>query len=67
MHFMESESELEHEAFLSIWLSRFVFPRICKGTITKLVFPIAIHLSRGTRLALAAVVLANIYRDLSVF
>ena len=28
MHFMESESQLEHEAFLSLWLSRFVFPRI---------------------------------------
>ena len=66
MHFMESESELEREAFLSLWLSRFVFPGISKGTITELVFPIAIHLARGTRLALASAVLASIYRDLSV-
>ena len=66
MHFMESESELEHEAFLSLWLSRFVFPGISKGAITELVFPIAIHLARGTRLALAPAVLASIYRDLSV-
>ena len=66
MHFMESESELEREAFLSLWLSRFVFPGISKSTITELVFPIAIHLARGTRLALAPAVLASIYRDLSV-
>ncbi|GMN51540.1 hypothetical protein TIFTF001_020695 [Ficus carica] len=42
--FMERESEVEHEAFLTLWLLR---------------------LARGTRIALAPVVLASIYRDLS--
>ncbi|XP_054811331.1 uncharacterized protein LOC129312685 [Prosopis cineraria] len=63
-HFMEEEeeSELEHVAFLSLWLSRFVFPPI----ISKQNFSIALHLARGTRIALAPVVLASIYRDLTL-
>ncbi|KAK7859220.1 hypothetical protein CFP56_007755 [Quercus suber] len=43
------------------WLMHFM-----ESTITKLVFPIAIHLARGNRLALAPAVLASFYRDLSV-
>ncbi|KAF7813090.1 Serine/threonine-protein phosphatase 7 long form like [Senna tora] len=54
--------ELEHAAFLSLWLSRFVFP--CP-TISRDVLPIAIHLARGTQIALAPAVLASIYRDLT--
>ncbi|KAJ7960737.1 Serine/threonine-protein phosphatase 7 long form like [Quillaja saponaria] len=65
MHFMERESELEHEAFLSLWLSRFVFPGNGLATISKHVFPMAIHLARGTPIAIAPAVLASIYRDLS--
>ncbi|XP_054813304.1 serine/threonine-protein phosphatase 7 long form homolog [Prosopis cineraria] len=63
-HFMEEEEEgeLEHVAFLSLWLSRFVFPPI----ISKQNFSIALHLARGTRIALAPVVLASIYRDLTL-
>ncbi|XP_057487279.1 uncharacterized protein LOC130773342 [Actinidia eriantha] len=64
--FMESGSKIEHEAFLAMWLSRFVFPKPASDTISKLVFPIAIHLARGTRIALAPAVLASLYRDLSV-
>ncbi|XP_010545538.1 PREDICTED: uncharacterized protein LOC104817874 [Tarenaya hassleriana] len=57
------EIELEHEAFLVSWLSNFVFPsRHCK--FTKDVIPIAIHLARGTRIALAPAVLAGLYQDL---
>ena len=55
---------LEHEAFLSLWLSRYVLPSNSVGTIQKSVFPIAIHLARGTKIALAPAVLARIYRDL---
>ncbi|KAF7812643.1 protein MAIN-LIKE 2-like [Senna tora] len=54
--------ELEHVAFLSLWLSRFVFP--CP-TISRDVLPVAIHLARGTQIALAPAVLASIYRDLT--
>ncbi|XP_078148876.1 uncharacterized protein LOC144544295 [Carex rostrata] len=63
--FMERDSdELEHAAFLSLWLSRFVFPCHPEMTIRPHVFPIAIRLSYGQRIALAPSVLASIYRDL---
>ncbi|KAK6946878.1 Aminotransferase-like, plant mobile domain [Dillenia turbinata] len=62
-HFMGSGSEFEHLAFLTLWLSRFVFPSR-SDTIGQHVFQIAIHLSRGTRIALAPAVLASIYRDM---
>ncbi|XP_057951066.1 protein MAINTENANCE OF MERISTEMS-like [Malania oleifera] len=65
-HFMASGDKLEHEAFLCLWLLRFVFPSNSYGTIQKHVFPIAVHLSRGTQIALAPAVLASIYRDLSL-
>ncbi|KAI9094776.1 hypothetical protein K1719_026582 [Acacia pycnantha] len=62
-HFMEEEEgELEHVAFLSLWLSRFVFP----PSISKQIFRIAIHLAKGSRIALAPAVLASIYRDLTL-
>ncbi|TXG67715.1 hypothetical protein EZV62_008990 [Acer yangbiense] len=62
--FMDSGSEIEHEAFLAFWLTRFVFP--VSSVILRAVFPIAIHLARGTRIALAPAILAGIYRDLSL-
>ncbi|XP_012827397.1 PREDICTED: uncharacterized protein LOC105948714 [Erythranthe guttata] len=58
-------SEIEHEAFLAYWLSRFVFP-FTRDSIIKSVFPIAVHLARGTRVALAPAVLAAIYRSLTL-
>jgi hypothetical protein len=61
--FMNSGSEIEHEAFLVFWLSMFVLPN--SRTIRQQVFPVAIHLAKGTRIALAPAVLASIYRDLS--
>ncbi|XP_009781168.1 uncharacterized protein [Nicotiana sylvestris] len=65
-HFMNSGHRFEHEAFLSLWLSRFVFPGNEYGKIGIHVFPIAVNLAKGTRLALAPAVLASIYRDLSL-
>ena len=62
--FMGSGHKLEHEAFLSLWLSRYVFPTSLYDNVGKHLFPIAICLSRGTRMALAPAVLATIYRDL---
>ncbi|CAI9784191.1 unnamed protein product [Fraxinus pennsylvanica] len=63
--FMDSGSEIEHEAFLAYWLSRFVFPcghDLVLGTV----FPISVHLVRGTKIALAPAVLASIYKNLSL-
>ncbi|XP_019430670.1 PREDICTED: uncharacterized protein LOC109338001 [Lupinus angustifolius] len=60
--FKNSGREIEHEAFLTTWLSMFVFPY--KGFINYDVFPIAIHLARGNQIALAPAVLASIYKDL---
>ncbi|OWM62540.1 hypothetical protein CDL15_Pgr000078 [Punica granatum] len=62
--FMGSGSEVEHEAFLALWLSQFVLPQ--SVTVIESTFPTAIHLARGTRIALAPAVLAAIYRDLSL-
>ncbi|KAH7848485.1 hypothetical protein Vadar_003235 [Vaccinium darrowii] len=65
--FMKSGSKIEHEAFLSLWLSRFVFPSAAGyDTIGKRVLPIAILLAKGTKIALAPAVLASIYRNLTM-
>ena len=63
-HFMENENEFEHVAFLSLWLSRYVFPSLPDDTVGSHVFPIAAHLSRGTKIALAPAVLASLYQNL---
>uniref|UniRef100_A0A803LYD7 Aminotransferase-like plant mobile domain-containing protein n=1 Tax=Chenopodium quinoa TaxID=63459 RepID=A0A803LYD7_CHEQI len=65
-YFMGIGGELEHVAFLSLWLSRYVFSTNHYCKISQDVFPIAIYLARGTRIALAPAVLASIYRDLSL-
>ncbi|KAE8704358.1 E3 ubiquitin-protein ligase ATL31-like [Hibiscus syriacus] len=62
--FMNSSSEIEHEAFLALWLSRFVLPSAFQVVVSS-VFSIAVHLARGTRIALGPAVLAKIYTDLS--
>ncbi|MQL71921.1 hypothetical protein Taro_004255 [Colocasia esculenta] len=56
--------QLEHVAFLSLWLSRYVFPSRPFDTVVRHVFPIAIRLAHGMKIALAPAVLACIYRDL---
>ncbi|KAL5711636.1 hypothetical protein ACHQM5_013901 [Ranunculus cassubicifolius] len=62
--FMGRDDELEHIAFLSLWLSRYVFPTWPEETIGMQIFPIAIQLSRGIRIALAPAILASLYSDL---
>ncbi|EOA36539.1 hypothetical protein CARUB_v10011613mg [Capsella rubella] len=63
--FMNTEDELEHVAFLVLWLSYFVFP-LCFHRVYEVIFPIAIHLSSGTRIALAPAVLAHLYAELGL-
>nr|VDC64910.1 unnamed protein product [Brassica rapa] len=53
------DDSLEHEAFLAMWLSILVFPHMSRR-----VFPVAVRLARGERVALAPAVLASVYRDL---
>lgn len=65
-HFMGTGHFLEHEAFIVLWLSRFVFPANYNNNISKIVFPIAIKLSRGISVALAPAVLSSIYRHLRI-
>ncbi|OMP04445.1 hypothetical protein COLO4_09640 [Corchorus olitorius] len=66
-HFMgEEEREYEHVAFLSLWLSRYVFPSLPEKVVSKDVFPVAIHLSSNTRIALAPAVLASLYKNLTL-
>ncbi|KAJ0239990.1 Aminotransferase-like [Hirschfeldia incana] len=62
---MNSGNEIEHEAFMVTWLSRFVFPN--SGDLVKeKLFGAAVQLARGVRLALAPAVLAGIYSSLGV-
>ncbi|CAN1242909.1 Protein MAINTENANCE OF MERISTEMS [Linum perenne] len=63
--FRDSGSSIEHEAFLVAWLSDYVFGNTCYS-IRNETIPIAIHLARGTRVALGPAVLASIYHDLTV-
>nr|VDD60272.1 unnamed protein product [Brassica oleracea] len=66
--FMDSgddEDELEHVAFLVLWLSYFVFSSRYYH-IDEAVLPIAVHLSEGVRIALAPAVLAHLYADLTL-
>ncbi|KAK5834352.1 hypothetical protein PVK06_018229 [Gossypium arboreum] len=55
---MESDEEYEHVAFLSLWLTRYVFPSLPEKIVAKQVFLIANHLPSNT-MALAQAVLAN--------
>ncbi|OMO71810.1 hypothetical protein CCACVL1_18059 [Corchorus capsularis] len=63
--FMDSGSPVEHEAFLAFWLSRYVLPSSFDA-VAENVLHIAIHLARGTRIALAPAILAKIYTDLTL-
>ena len=61
-YFMNSGKDYEHEAFLSLCLSRFVFPCIVGSPI----FSIDVNMARGMRLVLSPGVLPSIYRDLGL-
>ncbi|CAL9230786.1 unnamed protein product [Arabidopsis halleri] len=56
--------QMEHEAFLVLWFSLFVFPGDCCRSISRNVIPIAVRLASGERIALAPTVLAFLYKDL---
>ncbi|KAG7594753.1 Aminotransferase-like plant mobile domain [Arabidopsis thaliana x Arabidopsis arenosa] len=62
--FLGRGGQMEHEAFLVLWLSLFVFPATSRRAISKHVAPVAVRLARGERIALAPVVLSILYRDL---
>ncbi|KAF2607378.1 hypothetical protein F2Q68_00043575 [Brassica cretica] len=49
------DDSLEHAAFLATWLSHLVFPHKTRSSISRKVFPIAVRLARGERVALASV------------
>ncbi|ESQ30324.1 hypothetical protein EUTSA_v10012297mg, partial [Eutrema salsugineum] len=66
VRFMDSGDELEHVAFLSLWLSYFVFPSRYYHLTGRDIFSVAVHLSRGTKIALAPAVLAHLYGELSL-
>ncbi|XP_020249930.1 uncharacterized protein LOC109827349 isoform X1 [Asparagus officinalis] len=61
-----SGDELEHVAFLAMWLSRFVLLAPPGKIVGYHVIPVAVRLARGTKIALAPAVLASLYRDLRV-
>lgn len=61
--FMGRQKAYEHEAFLVLWLSKYIFAS-AKNTISHETFHLAIFLARGRRIALAPAVLATLYRDL---
>ena len=62
---MDEEIHQQWEAFLALLLSRFVFS-ISNYIVTQRVFPITLHLPRGTKIALGPAILSPIYRDLSL-
>ncbi|KAM2960946.1 hypothetical protein FF1_030579 [Malus domestica] len=63
--FMNSGNEIEHKAFRVFLLRNYVF--VCnRSMIYNDVISVAIHLARGTRIALTPAVLASIYKDLGV-
>ncbi|CAA7048430.1 unnamed protein product [Microthlaspi erraticum] len=62
--FRNRDDQTEHEAFLALWLSHYVFPDKSHRSVLRNVLPFAVRLSRGERIALAVPVLASVYRDL---
>ncbi|XP_059284948.1 uncharacterized protein LOC132038278 [Lycium ferocissimum] len=65
-YFAGKGDHLEHVAFLTLWLSRYVLPARCYRNVQQALFRIAIYLSQGIPIALAPAVLASIYRDLNL-
>ncbi|KAM3302425.1 hypothetical protein P3S67_016927 [Capsicum chacoense] len=65
-HFAGRGDNLEHVAFLTLWLSRYVLPSRSYQCVERALFSIAICLSQGVPIALAPTVLASIYRDLNL-
>ncbi|CAA7048408.1 unnamed protein product [Microthlaspi erraticum] len=64
--FLGRGDDTEHEAFLVLWLSLFVFPYRPRRFVSRDVISLAVRLARGERIALAPAVLASVYRDLDL-
>lgn len=62
---LHGEDDLKYLGFLTYWLSKNVLPPYPYGEVPKMVFGLAARLSCGDRIALASLVTANIYHDLS--
>ncbi|KAI5012789.1 hypothetical protein ZWY2020_025055 [Hordeum vulgare] len=66
-HFLtdtDMDAVIEHAAFLALWLTRFVLPGHPESTMRQSLFPLAVRMARGDRVALGPAVLASLYRDL---
>ncbi|XP_047064503.1 uncharacterized protein LOC124672294 [Lolium rigidum] len=66
-HFLtgtDMETGIEHAAFLALWLNRFVLPGHPESTMRQSLFPLAVRMARGDRVALGPAVLASLYQDL---
>ena len=61
----EGVESFENVGFLAYWLSRFVFPDLSTRTLGRHVFPMAVRLSVGVKVALAPAVLACLYQNLT--
>nr|GEY54511.1 hypothetical protein [Tanacetum cinerariifolium] len=53
--FKNNQNVHEHEAFIALWLSKYLFPSV-KDTVLLDTFALAIHLARGRKMDLAHVV-----------
>ncbi|VAH30819.1 unnamed protein product [Triticum turgidum subsp. durum] len=58
------DAVIEHASFLALWLTRFVLPGHPESTMRQSLFPLAVRMARGDRVALGPAVLASLYRDL---
>ncbi|CAM0905167.1 unnamed protein product [Alopecurus aequalis] len=66
-HFLtdtDMDAVIEHAAFLALWLTRFVLPGHPESTMRQSLFPLAVRMARGDRVALGPAVLASLYQDL---
>lgn len=54
-------SEVRVEAMLSFWLSWYILPSGPKDGLNAFVFPLAIHLARGEKVALAPIFLGSLF------
>ncbi|XP_074310963.1 uncharacterized protein LOC141646879 [Silene latifolia] len=65
-HFMGCGNQIEHAGFLALWLARHVFAGKSTTIVHKAVLSMAARLSCGAKLAFGPVILASIYRDLTL-
>ncbi|XP_074269536.1 uncharacterized protein LOC141592677 [Silene latifolia] len=59
-------NQIEHAGFLALWLARHVFAAKSTTVVPHSVLPMAARLSCGAKLAFGSMILASIYRDLTL-